>query len=473
MADLNKIYEYVDRKLDEYVEEVRRYLRQPGISHSGEGIKESAEMTLGYIKDLRPQEAKLVPLKHGHPVVYGKLRSRNSQAKTLIFYEKYDMTAVLEGWSYPPFAATVVNGEEIGLPPSMGKVIISQGSHDKRAPDLAFILAQKVMLEVTGDVPVNIIFCIEGTEQNGSLGFDEFLGQYADELKIADAVWSPGTYRQDHSGRLNIHRGYKGNIFLELEVKGGNWGGRTDGRDLTSVHFALVNSPLSRLIQALNTLFDQDDRILVEGFYDDVRPPTSEEEDDLRKLLETVDEEKLKRELCVKKFKKGSFEDLFKNFILGPLITIDGIISGYTGSGISTTLPMKAIAKIDVRLVPNMEIDSTVSKIQRHLANRGFKEVEVRKLAGNPWCRSPRKAGICQALTRAAELMGVEYIVWPTTPAAMGVGHFNRPPFNLPVAFGMMGQGGGFHCPNEYVTVKGIADSIKYAVTFLYEFAKI
>jgi len=474
VENLDKINEYIDRHSDEHIEAVRKFVQQPGISFTGEGMRESAEIVLGYMQDLGAVETKLVPMRQGYPLVYGKLKSKNPEAKTLIFHSKYDVTPVEEGWLFPPFGATVVDAEEIGLPSRLGKVMVGKASHDKKAPDLGFILAQKAMLEVTGDIPVSIIFCLEGAEQAGSVGFDQFIDEYVDELGQADAVWAAGSYRQDQNGKLIIHRGYKGAVYLEIEVKGGDWGGRTDGRDLWSGHSVWVDAPLVRLIQALSSLFDSEGRIIVEGFYDNVRPPTPDEEEDISRMKETFDEQMWKREMGIKKFKRGSSgRELFADYVTGPLINIDGMVSGYTGPGLNTILPMEAIAKLDVRLVPNMEVDEVVPKIKKHLEKRGFSEVGLRTLTSYPWARSPRNVDICQALIKAAEAMGIEYSVWPTSPAGYGVGYFNRPPLNLPVAFGMLGHGGNFHRPNEYVTLSGISDSIKYAVNFLHQFASM
>ena len=137
MENLSKLYTYIDRHADEHIEAVRKFIQQPGISFTGEGMQESAEMVLGYLRELGAVETKLVPMKQGYPLVYGKLKSKNPKAKTLIFHSKYDVTPVEEGWLFPPFDATVVNADEIGLPSRLGKIIVGKAAHDKKAPDLA------------------------------------------------------------------------------------------------------------------------------------------------------------------------------------------------------------------------------------------------------------------------------------------------------------------------------------------------
>ena len=154
---LQQIFEYVDQHFDDHLAATQRYLRQPSISTENLGIQKCAEMTAEMLRDLGA-DARLVPLKGGHPVVYGHLTSRNSD-RTLLVYGMYDVQPVdpLEAWDSPPFEARIVDGR-----------IIARGAINTKGPLMAFIHAVHSIQAVTGDVPVNLIFLIDGEEELGS-----------------------------------------------------------------------------------------------------------------------------------------------------------------------------------------------------------------------------------------------------------------------------------------------------------------
>jgi len=471
---MEEVYKYIDRNFDEYVEEVRKFLRQPGIPHTGEGIKESAEMTLGFLKDLGIEDARLVPLKGGNPVAYGKLKSKKLKAKTILLYQHYDVVPVKsEEWTVPPFKAEMLEAKELGLPPERGKIIVARGAYDKKSALRTFLLAVKAMLEVTGDIPVNLIFVIEGEEELGAPHLPQFRDQFLDELKQADSAWFPAM-RQDERGKLILNRGYKGYIKFELQVKSGEWGGTLDGRDLWSGDIAMVDAPLWRLVWALNSLVDSNGKILIEGFYDNIRPLTKEEKGEIETMKQDFDEETWKKFFNVKEFQRGlPGKELFVEYVMGPLLNIDGIIAGWTGPGVFTTVPMKAVAKCDVRIVPDQSVDEVYSKMRKHLDKQGFPEVEIIKVGWYEWSRTPITADIYKAAIRAAEKHKVEWISWPSVPASDPSYLWNRPPLNLPTSYAGLGYGERYHRADEYVTVEGIRDNLKYVVTMLNEYAKI
>lgn len=127
LAPYERVHRFIERHEAEYVEEVRRYLRLPGFSDTGEGIRESAEATLSYLKRIAA-DARLVETP-GNPVVYGTLRSKRPDAKTLIVYGLYDQTPLIrDEWDVDPLAAEIVEAERIGLDPELGKVICNRAA---------------------------------------------------------------------------------------------------------------------------------------------------------------------------------------------------------------------------------------------------------------------------------------------------------------------------------------------------------
>lgn len=479
---LKDIYENIDNNFERYIEELRNYFRVPGNSYTGEAIEEAAEATAKYIRDIGG-EAKLVPLKGGFPVVYGKLKSKNPKAKTLLYYSHYDVVGVTpELWTVPPFAAEIVDAEKINLPAQIGKVIVARGANDKKGLDMAFALALGAIREVAGDVPVNVIFAIEGEEEIYSPNFKQFVDEYYDELNEADACYAPGSYRQSQLGVLVIHPGYNGLMEFYLEIESGAWGGTIDGRSLMSADGAFVDQPMLRLIHAITTMLSPDGKVLIEGFYDNWVPPTPEERREIEKskelLSETTIAQFLPRLASVKRFKGGlPVEDLFEDCLVVPHIFCLGITSGLSKRSLSSyeeLVPMKAQAKLQCRFGPDLSSEEILQKIRRHLYKCGFPEINVRcSTHRTEWSRSPVSEDIVQALVKMAEIHGVEYVIWPSSIGTCGLYLFNRPPLSKPVVCGALGHGGRQHVQDEYITVEGFRDQIKGTVTFLHEYASI
>jgi acetylornithine deacetylase/succinyl-diaminopimelate desuccinylase-like protein len=470
--ELKDIYKYIDKHFDEYVKETRKYLGVLGGPIIGYGTEESANMTLKYLEDIGAEDAQLYQSKKMvAPVVYGKLKSKNPKAKTVLLYSHYDVTVYDEKeWTVPPSSAEIVDAERIKLPPELGKVIVARGAHDKKAPVLGFILSLKAIREVRGDVPVNVIFALEGEEEIMSPNFKDFVDRFMNELKRADCAYSFGSYRQLPSGLLIIHPGYKGLTELELSVRGGDWGGRIDGKDLWSGMVAFADQPLARLVNAIGTMVDKNGRVLIEGFYDKYRPPTPEEKRDLEKVRKYFDEKSWLADLNIKRFRDVGKPpvELFIDYIVGTQVALTGLQSG-TGD----TLPQKAKAQLHFRFGPNYRRTDFLEFVKKHLAKNGFPEIEVNQIRGNDWSRSTIDQGIGPAVVKTAKLFGVEYVIWPTSPATDAFYLLNQEPLKLAECCGSLGKGGRFHLADEYVTVEGIRDNIKGFVTTLFEYAKL
>lgn len=474
MHNLDPIYADIDANFNARLEEMRRFLRKPGISLTGEGMLESTGMLLDLFHALGADEAHLVEFEGGWPLVYAEFRSKNPKAKTLLNYGMWDvMPAVAERWHVPPFDATILPAEDIGLDREWGDVLVSRGCYNQRCPLLASLYAMKSIMEVTGDIPVNLIFTIENEEELGSPHMAEFRDRYFDCLKRADAVHYHRMI-QNPDGRHVIFLGPRGLVTLELTVEGGAWGGPI-GKPANSGDDAWVDAPAWRLVWALSTLKSTDNQVSIQGFYDEVRCPTDEELDLVEKIRSNTDVEKLKRKLHIARFKDGApWEELLKDYYLKPLLNISGLESGYTGEGIMMSLPHRAVAKMDVRLVPNMSVDDVVPRIRSHLDTHGFPEVHVDKMPGGyDWYRTSLKEEIMQAIVSATLKHGVEPEVWPSAPQSFPGAFYARPPLALPMGTSGLGRGGWAHSANEFVTVDGIREHEKYTVTLLHEYAQI
>ncbi len=472
MENLEKIFRQIDKDFEGHIRALRDYIRQPSISlEEGGGVLECAEMTLDFIRACGAQKAELVPLKNGNPVVYGRLDSKNPKAKTFIMYGMYDVMPVVgEKWITPPFDAEVVDAKKAGTPKMFGPVVVGRGARNQKGPFIAFVKAVESMMRAVGDVPVNIIFAIEGEEELGSPNFWRFRDAFMKELRNADAAHFHSA-TVDEVGRHLIHRGMKGILMCELEVKGGDWGGPAE-RALFAADIKWVDPPICHLVAALRSMLDEDGNVLVEGFFDKVRPMDASEKREVAKIRRTFDEKSLKKAWGVRKFKRGKpAKSYVKDYIMDPLINIDGIIGGYTGPFVKTNLPWGGVAKLDVRIVPDMTPEDAEKKIRRHLKKMGFGHADFRVLSSYPWSRTPSDSPLVKAEIRATGRFKKEAIVWPTHPAVGPLYLFNRPPLNLPITLCGLCHGGNIHSANEYIAVEGMREGAKWVAAMLHDFA--
>ena len=319
MDAIARVHAHIDENFDACLEEIRRYLRQPGISQTGEGIRESAALTREFVTSLAHTEARVVET-DGNPVVFGRTSAAGGDAKTLLLHCFYDVVpAAPDDWACPPFDPTVLEPARIGLPGACGPVLCGRCTTDHRGPLAAALMALRSMQAVSGALPVSVMYAIEGEEEIGSPNLRAFIGAHREQLRDADAFWFPRTSRETANGPLVVHRGYKGQVWLNLAVKGGDWGGTLDARDIWSANVGWVDAPALRLIRALNSLTDEHDRIAIDGFWDQVRPPGEAERREIEALRADFDEAAVKRSLKIRRFKGGgSGRELLARYIMEP-----------------------------------------------------------------------------------------------------------------------------------------------------------
>jgi acetylornithine deacetylase/succinyl-diaminopimelate desuccinylase-like protein len=464
---------YIDEHFDEHLRATQALLRQRSISFTNEGVRECAQMLMGILKQIGCERAELCEFEKGHPTVFGYLRSKRPTARSLIAYSLYDVMPVDEpDWVVPPFSAEIVEPARINLPEDYGPCIVARGARNQKGPIMALVNAIKALQAVEGDVPCNILFTFDGEEEQGSPHFPEFVQRYADVLREAGAVYylNPAW---DAQRRQQLYLGFRGVIDVELEVRGGDWGGPA-GPQLFSADDAFLDAPAWELFWAVNTLKDRETgQVLVEGFYDDFREPDAEERRLIDDLKGKFDEASMRQKLQVKRWKRGqSFDALLEKYLWEPYINISGIVSGWTGPGVKTALPEVATVKMDIRLFPNMDREDILRKLRAHLDKRGFEHVRIKSGGGYNWCRTSLDDPLAQASIRAAEAFGSETVTWPIYFASTPLVVFAREPLKLPVVSAGIGYMGREHQANEYFTVEGLRLYEKYLCRLLHEYAQ-
>ena len=256
---------------------------RPRITVSGE----CAALIREYFEALGCNPAEIVET-GGHPVVYGE--QWVGAPRTLLIYLMYDTQPVSgEAWSVPPLDGRIVQQQPFG------RCLVARGAKNSKGPLRAFLNAVEAIQEVIGTLPVNLLLVAEGEEELGSPNLPRFVEHYSDRLAQADAALHPYAL-QEPDGRVLIWPGTKGLLYVEIEASGERWGRGPRAYDIHASQKAIVDNPAWRLIAALSTVVAADgNSVMVDGFYDNVRPPTEAEEAAVVVLTETFSIEPFKQ----------------------------------------------------------------------------------------------------------------------------------------------------------------------------------
>ena len=432
----------VQANQERFLGELQEFCRKPSIVAQGIGIEETAEWVGDRLRRAG-FESKVMAVEGGAPVVYSEIGSGD---KTLMIYNHYDVQPPepLELWDSGPFDAEIRAGR-----------VWARGVSDNKGPLMARVQAIEAYQQEVGELPIRIKWIVEGEEEIGSPNLGRFVAENRELLAGADAcLWEGG--RRDGAGRPEFSLGMKGIAYLGLTVSGAS-------SDLHSMNGSIVGNPAWRLIWALASLKDENEEITVDGLMDYVAEPTGEEWEYIRGI--PFDEEQSKQELGITAFLKGATgPEVVKQLLFDPTCTVCGYLSGYTGPGPKTVLPKQASAKVDFRLVPDLNPELVRRLVREHLDRRGFSDIHVELLAqlwpyrsqvDHPWVQT--------SILVARDIFGAEPVVYPTSAGG-------GPMYQLCGTFGIPGIAGGgagnpnsnLHAPNENIYVEDYMRTIRY-----------
>ncbi|MFX1318211.1 MAG: M20/M25/M40 family metallo-hydrolase [Promethearchaeota archaeon] len=441
------VFSYIDKHIDDHIVKVQELIKHPSISPQDIGVRDCANLVCGYFKDLGCQRAELVETK-GNPVVVGELDV--GAKKTVLAYMMYDTQPIDDpGWSVPPLEARLVDTKPFG------RVLMARGSYNSKGPLRGFLNACEAIQGAGEQLPINLIFVAEGEEELGSRNFPEFLKKEEKTVKKADYVFFP-FLTQDMKGKVVNYLGCKGIVYFELELNGKNWGYGPTEFDIHGGTKSIVDNPAWRFIQALSSMTTPDgNRVLIEGFYDDVEPVSKEDGELVDKLAESWNEDTFKAPVKIERFINDEHgREVLLKYMFGPTLNINGIWSGYTAPGTKTVVPWKATAKIDVRLVPNMQVIDVLPMIRHHLDTQGFPEVRIVELkSGYGWAKLSISHPLVQAVLAMYQEFGYDIENWPMLSGSAPFSLFAQTPFNLPFVIGGLGHGTRAHAPDEYIVI--------------------
>lgn len=449
-ANLYDVYAYADAHADEYIGALQRLLRQPSIAAQGVGMAETAGIVEQMLSGLGAAPRR-VDTRGGYPVVYAELPG--AAGKTLSFYNHYDVQPAdpLDEWDSDPWMAEIRDGR-----------IWARGVADNKGNIAARVAAIDAWQKVRGPLPLNVKFIIEGEEEIGSPHIHHFAEDHPDLCRADACIWEFGG--RDIDGRPQIHLGLKGICYVELRAKGA----RSDWHSSVATS---VPNPAWRLVWALSTLKDQDERILIPGFYDKVVAPTEAELAAMAKLPDT-EQERLD-DLGIDQFLGGlTGIELHRRDYFQPTCTISGFLSGYTGKGTKTVLPGAAMAKVDMRLVANQDPHEIYALLRKHLDDNGFEDIETDLLGPGFPARTSLDAPIAKVVAETyEELYGQEPAIYPTS-AGSGPWYQLCDQFGIDACTAGVGHGRSqAHAPNENIYVEDFILGIKHIAAIMDRFA--
>ena len=470
--ELSPILAQIEKHHDEAVERLQEWIKQPSIAAENKGVNEGCELTMRFLRDAGFGQVTKIPT-DGQPGIFASLDA--GAPKTLGLYFMYDVKQVDPAeWSSPPWAAALVEK------PGLGTVLVGRGAVNQKGPEASFLAALHAIREAGRKPPVNIVLVAEGEEEIGSPHFPQIVRrpEVMAALRPCVGIFMPSA-EQDLDGMVTMTLGAKGVVELELVCSGERWG-RGPRHDLHSSNKARVDSPAWHLVEALVTLVSPDGNDpAIEGFTDRARPISAAEQAMVATAAERLNENVAKKQMGVEHWVHDvSWQEALELLMSRPTVNIEGLVGGYTGPGGKTILPHRAVAKIDMRLVPDMRASEALAALKAHLAKHGFGDIEVNMTGGYNPNSTSADAALIRAQISVYKRNRIDPIVLPRSAGSWPGYVFTEEPLGLAAGHFGFGHGNGAHAPDEYYLiesrneqVKGMDGAVRSFVEYLYEVA--
>ena len=378
--------EYLNDHKDKFLNELLDLLRIPSVSADNkfDGDVRNAAM---FVKDqliaAGVDYAELYETK-GHPIVYAE-KIIDSSFPTVLVYGHYDVQPAdpYELWDHPPFEPIVKNDR-----------IYARGACDDKGQMYMHVKAFEAMME-TNTLTCNVKFMIEGEEEVGSDNLEAFIKEEKQKLSADVILISDTSIINNDTPSITV--GLRGLSYIEVEVTGPN-------KDLHSgVYGGAVANPINILSKLIADMQDEEGRITLPGFYDDVLEYSEAQRAEMAKAPFDLDH--YKKELNIEEIKGEKGFSTIERVGIRPCLDVNGIWGGYTGPGSKTVLPSKAFAKISTRLVSNQNSDKITQMIIKYFEENAPKSVKVKVTphhGGTPAVVSTHSNGY-QAASKAFE----------------------------------------------------------------------
>jgi len=470
--DLEPVRREIIKRHDEAVKRLEGWIHQPSIAAENRSVSEGCDLTIRLLRDAGFQRAERVPT-DGQPGVFATLDA--GAMRTVGLYFMYDVKQVDPAeWSSPPWDGLLVDK------PGLGKVLIGRGAVNQKGPQAALLAALHAIRGAGRKLPVNLVLVAEGEEEIGSPHFPQIVRRPEVQAALSRCVgvFMP-TAAQGLDGIVTLSLGAKGIVELELTSSGELWG-RGPKLDIHSSNKARVDSPAWHLVQGLSTLVSSDGNDpAIEGFAVKARPINEAERKMITEGARRMDEAKAKELLGVTHWVHDvKWQEALEMLVSRPTVNIEGLVGGYTGPGGKTILPHKAVAKLDLRLVPDMTAAEALSALKAHLAKKGYGDIGVNMTGGYDPTSTAADSELIRAQIAVYRRSEIDPLLWPRGAGSWPGYVFTGKPLQLPAGHFGLGHGSGAHAPDEYYLIdsenpkiSGFDGAVFSFVQYLFELA--
>ena len=456
MQDISDaVNRFIERNLERYLDEVCELCAQPSVSAQDWGMTDCVQLVTEVIQRHRGRVKTYETPRN--PVIVGSFAGRSD--KTLLLYNHYDVQPVepLELWESPPFEPTRRDGK-----------IFGRGTKDDKGEWVARLFAMDALTAAYGgELPCSVISVVEGDEEMSSPHIREFVRQHQATLRCDGAIWEGGDISRDGSPIVPL--GVRGILEVELSV-------RTLSHDAHSGTAHMLPNAAWRLLWALSAIKGSDEMVRIPGFYDHVKPPS---EQDLGYFTTVWRENPAVIDQLQRLYEVGSFvggrtgEDLLRS-VFSPTCNIQGIGSGYQGSGSKTIVPSVATAKVDFRLVPGQDPEDIADKLRRYLDSMGFFDVRMTILGWMGSARTDPAEPLVRVVTDTAES------IYGTVPTVVPMIGGSSPGYAFADALGIpvVTAGVGYwdnrrHAPTEHVRIEDFIRGTRHLAAIVDAFSRL
>lgn len=454
---MENVKNYAQLHLQEFIEQLKEYIRIPSISTLAENKKDilnCAEFVKNKLTEAGMENACLFETE-GHPLVYADWLHAKDKP-TVLIYGHYDVQPVdpLNLWSYPPFEPVIKDGK-----------IYGRGSDDNKGQNFIHIKSVESYIKTNKSLPVNVKFLIEGEEEIGSENLEKFIKQNKKLLKC-DAVLISDTSLYAE-GVPTINYGLRGLCYMEVELTGPN-------RDLHSGSFGgAVANPINELTKLIAKLQDKNGKVTIPNFYKDVLKLTKKEKDNFAGLK--FSDKEYAKELGVKMLQGEKGFSTLERIWTRPTLDCNGIYGGFTGEGAKTVLPSKASAKISMRLVPDQDPEKIAAEFTKYVKSLVPESIKVKITnlhGGYPIFIPLEEKAIKTAAKAVSKAYGKKTVFTReggSIPVVVEFVKQLKAPAVL-MAFGL--DSDNIHSPDEHFVLDNFEKGIYSSIYFLEEFAK-
>ena len=448
---------FIDRERARFREELFEFLRIPSVSANSErdgDTRRTAEWLAGRLRKAG-LTAEILDTPR-HPVVLAEWRAAGEDAPTILVYGHYDVQPAepLDEWTSPPFEPEVREGR-----------IYARGSADDKGQVFMHVAALEALIQA-GALPVNVILLAEGEEEIGSPNLVPFVERWKDRL-ACDAVVISDSGMFDE-GLPSLLFSLRGLAYFEIRVDAAR-------SDLHSgAYGGAVPNPATQLARMIATFHDEEGRIAIPGFYDDVKEWDQATRESIRGL--PFDEEKFRTDVAAPGLDGEAGYSVLERLWTRPTCEVNGLLSGYTGEGAKTVLPARAMAKVSFRLVPDQDPHRVEELLRAHLERVAPAGVRVRVEAlhgGNPWRADPSGPLFDAAAVALQEVFGRAPVLTGEGGSIPIVGEFERILGARVLLVGFALPGANMHAPDEWLSVENFEKGTLVLARLYQELARV